>query len=265
MEIAIITIRTLKDNYTYVVHREGSSLALVIDPSEAGPVRRMLRDMNFELGLILNTHHHHDHVGGNLELVQAYGAPVFSSERDLDRIPYAECGLRDGDGFEFDGIRIQALSIPGHTAGQMAFLLPDANAIFVGDTLFSMGCGRLFEGRIQEMWRSLQRLKSLPDEIELYFGHEYTLINASFARQVDPDNMKISERVRESEEMLKTYGICFAPTLAEEKEINPFLRPDDPSIRKAVGLEKATDLEVFARLRRMRDHHRPATWIRDHR
>lgn len=246
-QIQINTLRVLSDNYCYLVRREGSTSALVIDPSEAAPVAEALRAAGSTLGLILNTHHHHDHIGGNANLSETFRAPVWCSSVDLERVPGAVRGLHGDEWFEFDGMCIQVLAIPGHTRGQIAFYFPDAHAVFVGDTLFAMGCGRLYEGTATELFASLAKLSRLPADTHIYFGHEYTTRNAAFAQSVEPGNRDIATRAAEA----KT--ITPAPTLAEERRVNPFLRTDSLEIRRQLQLENASDLEVFTRLREMRN------------
>jgi hydroxyacylglutathione hydrolase len=212
--------------------------AVVVDPSEAAPIMTALRDLGLKLGLILNTHHHHDHVGGNLELVEHWGCPVYCSARDFDRVPGATRGLSDGDTFSFGSLTFSVLAIPGHTEGQIAYHADDA--LFVGDTVFEMGCGRLFEGTPAQMFTSLARIQSLPETTRLYFGHEYTEVNARFALDVDPANrIAINERLEDVRAQLLRTGHATAPTLAAEKKVNPFFR--------------ARTLEDFTHLRERRN------------
>lgn len=226
---------------------------MVIDPSEAAPVLRQLTEMNLRAGLILNTHHHHDHIGGDCELAERYGCDVYVSERDRDRVSCATHALKDGDTFIFDSLQIETIAIPGHTDGQIAFYLPEAKAIFVGDTLFSFGCGRLFEGTAEQMWSSLSKLMRLPGDTRLYFGHEYTETNYRFAKTVDPLNKAIDRRFEESRHWLKEKGYPPAPTLTDEMQVNPFLRASKSEIKKQLGTPQASDLEAFTTLRLLKD------------
>jgi hydroxyacylglutathione hydrolase len=251
--VEVITVRALQDNYCYLVRRLGSQKAFVIDTSDFEPIQKQLQASRLSLHLILNTHHHGDHVAGNTELARTWQCPVYCSVTDIGRIPLAQRGLKDEEVFEFDGIRIQALSIPGHTRGQLAFYLPDENLIFVGDTLFSMGCGRLLEGTPEQMLGSLRRLCDLPRDTRVFFGHEYTEKNGTFARDVEPDNKCVLDRMRAAREALSVGGVTHAPTLAEEIKANPFLRLDSPSLRRQLNMAQETDLEVFTSLRRLRD------------
>ena len=251
--IEIQTVNALKDNYCYLVRRSGDERCLVIDPSEPGPVERALEEKGLRLGLILNTHHHHDHVGGNLRLREEFKAPVYCSDVDRERVPGAARGLREGEVFDFAGIEIRVLKIPGHTLGQIAFYMPEAKALFVGDTMFSMGCGRLFEGTPAQMFESFTKIASLPSDTRLFFGHEYTVKNSEFAEKFEPENAKIGERRREALKDIERLGYSPAPTIAREKEVNPFLRASEGAIAKNLGLEGHSPLEVFTELRKRRD------------
>lgn len=252
-QIQIETVRALKDNYCYVIHRLGSRKAIVVDPSESAPIEAALDKLGLELGLILNTHHHHDHVDGNSDLLHTASVPVYCSRYDLSRIPGATRGFTDGENFEFDGLACEVLEIPGHTLGQIAFYFADANALFVGDTLFSMGCGRLFEGTAKQMFESLNHIASLPAETRIYFGHEYTETNGRFAQSVEPGNEGVARRIESVRSQLSLRNFSEAPTLASEREVNPFLRTSSPEIRARLNLESATDLDVFTRLREIRN------------
>ncbi len=262
MNIEIITVPALKDNLCYLVHaggnRQADAQAIVIDPSEAGPIQNELKLSGLRLGLILNTHHHHDHVGGNLELARMSGAPIYCSHRDLARVPGATRGLKHGEQFSFHDLEFEVLEIPGHTSGQIAFYQREAysgsGALFVGDTVFSMGCGRLYEGTPDQMLASLLLIMKLKSETRIHFGHEYTIKNGAFAKMVEPQNAEIAKRVAKTEAYLKRNDSAPAPSLAEEKLVNPFMRTMSRDIRAQLKLEKASDLEVFTRLREMRNN-----------
>ena len=246
IKIVIHTVKALTDNYCYLVHREGSSQAVVIDPSESTPVLNALREHKLSCGLILNTHHHHDHIGGDRELSMQFECEIYCSQFDRHRIPGSTRGLKDNESFEFDKIRFETWSIPGHTKGQVAFYVAEARALFPGDTVFAMGCGRLFEGTPLEMMTSLKRLESAPIETRLYIGHEYTLRNAAFALSVEPSNRDIE---------LRLQAILKAPSIREEQLVNPFLRLNSQEIRNSIGLTESntTELDVFTRLRELRN------------
>ncbi len=252
-EIEIYAIPALKDNYCYLLRKKANARALVIDPSEAAPIESALRHLRLQLTHVINTHHHHDHVGGNTELHRKYAAQVLCSARDIGRIPEAEIAISAIELIEIDGIKIQVLEIPGHTQGQIALYIADAAAVFVGDTMFAMGCGRLIEGTPEQMHQSLLRLTSLPAATRIFFGHEYTEKNSDFALSVNPHNSGVQKRQSLAREALEDGKIPAAPTVEEEKNVNPFLRLSDSEIRGKLGLESASDLEVFTELRKKRD------------
>ena len=241
-EIEIIPC--LSDNYAYLV-KSGDQCA-VVDPSEAAPVRAALAKRGWTLTHILNTHHHLDHCGGNLDLKQETGAIVVGPGKDAARIPGIDVGVDEATGWKFDGRKVQVLEVPAHTRGAITFVI-DGNA-FTGDTLFLMGCGRLFEGDAAMMWNSLGKLMTLPDETQVYCGHEYTQSNGKFALTLEPGNAELQARV-------KAIAVPSVPaTLALEKKTNPFLRPDSPEIRKSLGMEKADTVTVFGEIRERKNN-----------
>lgn len=240
----------LRDNYAYVLHAEGSESCVVVDPSEEAPVVAMLDRLGLRLCAILNTHHHRDHIGGNVSLLERFGPlPVFGHLRDRDRIPGLTRPLVDGESFEIVQLAFRVMHVPGHTEGAITYL-GDGRA-FTGDTLFAGGCGRLLEGTAEQLYASInERLASLPDETLLYFGHEYTEANLRFAAHVEPDNADVTDkRVLVAE--LREQGRATTPTtLADERSTNPFMRCHLPEIATALGLPPAAPpVEVFGALR----------------
>jgi hydroxyacylglutathione hydrolase len=234
----------LSDNYAYLV-KSGAAVA-VVDPSEAAPVRAALARRGWKPGFILNTHHHLDHCGGNLDLKQEFGALVVGPAKDADRIPGIDIGVDEASGWEFDGRKVQVLEVPAHTRGAITFVI-DGNA-FTGDTLFLMGCGRLFEGNPAMMWNSLSKLMRLPDDTRIYCGHEYTQGNGRFALTLEPGNADLQAR-------MKSITVPSVPaTLALEKKTNPFLRPNAPEIRKRLGMENADTVAVFGEIRERKNN-----------
>lgn len=222
MQVTIVPC--LKDNYAYLVRPEGATTCAVVDACEAEPVERALGELGLSLGAILATHHHADHVGGNVELVRRFpGIDVFGSAHDRGRIPAQNRFVDDGETIEAVGLAFRCLAIPGHTLGALAYV--GHGAVFTGDTLFAAGCGRLFEGTPAMMFESLvQKLGALPDETRVYFGHEYTANNLRFAAVVEPDNRHVAEKA-ERVAAQRARGEFTAPsTLAEERLTNPFLR-----------------------------------------
>lgn len=238
--IEIQVVRAYQDNYCYLISKRGSASVACIDACETAPILKALTASGRKLGAILTTHHHHDHVGGNLELSSEFKCPVYCSSRDFNRVPGATHALPDGKHFHFEGIEIHVMSIPGHTQGQIAFYIPAARALFVGDTVFEMGCGRLFEGSAQDMFTTIGKIKSLPPDTRIFVGHEYTETNSRFALRVEPANAAaIERRLSDVRTQIKSAGFADAPTLSQEQTVNPFFR--------------AKTLEEFTRLRLDRD------------
>lgn len=243
----------LEDNYGYLVHDRASGLTATIDTPSAPAIRQALADKGWTLDFILNTHHHGDHAGGNVELKQETGCRIVGPKADAARIPGIDIALGDGECFDLGSRRATVLETPGHTRGHIVFVFAQDHAAFVGDTLFSMGCGRLFEGTPAQMWDSLQKLLRLPDETRVYCAHEYTQKNARFALTVDPQNAALAERAAEVDR-LRAMDLPTVPTtIGRERQTNPFLRPNDPALQAAIGLPGADTIEVFAEIRRRRN------------
>lgn len=249
--INVATVPALTDNYCYLVWCEGSTDAIVIDPSEPKPLLSALRSRGLRAALVLNTHHHHDHVGGNLEIASTSACEIWCSNYDVTRIEGAKRGLGDGESFTVAGVTFETWAIPGHTLGQVAFYEKESKSLFVGDTIFSMGCGRLFEGTPEQMHASLSRLAGAPGDTRLHVGHEYTLRNAEFALSVEPGNFDIRRRVENAKRLGRVVP---SPTVDDELKVNPFLRTRSSEIRHTLGFpESASDLVVFTRLRELRN------------
>lgn len=250
MTVEIVTVPCLSDNYAYLV-KAGDAVA-VVDPSEPGPVTAALGTRGWRLSHILNTHHHLDHTGGNLALKQATGARVVGPAKDAARIPGIDVGVEEASGWEFGGLSVQVLEVPAHTRGAISFVI-GGNA-FTGDTLFAMGCGRLFEGDPAMMWNSLSKLMRLPDATRVWCGHEYTENNGRFALTLEPGNQALQARMVDVR-MARAEGgkITMPSDMGLEKATNPFLRVASPEIRKSLGMEKAGDVAVFGEIRRRKD------------
>ncbi len=250
----IIQIPVLSDNYVYLLHDEPSGQTGVVDPAVSGPVLKALEEKGWTLSHVLNTHHHGDHTGGNLDLKKATGCKVVGPRADVARIPGIDIEVGDGDIFTLGNSQAQVFDVPGHTKGHIAFWFEQSDALFCGDTLFALGCGRLFEGSADQMWTSLKKFVALPDETRVYCAHEYTQANARFAVTVEPDNEKLCDRVKAIDD-LRSRGIPTVPsTLGEEKDTNPFLRPESDDLKRTVGLAAAGAVEVFAETRRRKDN-----------
>lgn len=243
------------DNYIYGLRDSASGRTAIIDPSETRPVLQHLKEQDWPLHYIINTHHHWDHTDGNLEVKEQTGAQIVGSRTDRDRIPGLDIDLGDEETFELGRSVAQILEVPGHTRGHIALWFPEAQALFSGDTLFSIGCGRVMEGTHEQMWHSLQKLANLPEETRLYCGHEYTVKNAHFALTVEPNNEILQERLKAAEARQAQGEATIPSTIAEERAANPFLRPDSPEIRQTLGLEDADDLTVFTALRQAKDRY----------
>ncbi len=252
--IVIEQIAVLSDNYVYLLHEPESGATAAVDPAVAEPVLAELAARGWRLSHILNTHHHGDHTGGNLELKRATGARVVGARRDADRIPGIDVEVREGDTFLLGHAAAMVFETPGHTTGHIAFWFPDSGALFCGDTLFSLGCGRLFEGSAEQMWDSLAKLRDLPPDTRLYCAHEYTAANGRFARLVERDNAALAARIEQVARLRAAELPTVPAILADERATNPFLRADQPGVARAVGMEPGTaPARVFAELRRRKD------------
>ena len=251
--LEIELVPCLRDNYAYLVRDPDNGVCAVVDPSEAAPVRAALHSRAWRLTHILNTHHHPDHTGGNVELKQEYGARVVGPEKDRMRIPALDEGVVEGSEFALGSHRARVLEIPAHTRAHIAFVFEDDHAVFTGDTLFAMGCGRLFEGTPDMMWRSLSKLTALDDSLRVYCGHEYTLNNGRFALTLEPGNADLQARVRDVEKRRAEGAPTIPSNIDLEKRTNPFLRPHSPEIRQTLNMSDASDVEVFAEMRARKD------------
>lgn len=220
MTIHIVPI--LRDNYCYLI--EGSNKeCIIVDPGQTKPVQAAIESAHLRPTLILNTHHHADHVAGNKELKDAYQIPVIVPEEEFHRIPHADKGVSDGETIEQSGIKLNVIATPGHTYGHVSFYAPDLNALFCGDVIFSLGCGRLVEGTPSQMWGTLDRLKKLPPATQIYGGHEYTEQNGAFALRENPGHPPLAARMDEVKKLRTNAQPTFPVTLAQELETNPFL------------------------------------------
>jgi hydroxyacylglutathione hydrolase len=246
-------VPVLSDNYIWLLHDPETGATAAVDPAEAEPVLEALDEKGWTLSHVLNTHHHGDHVGGNLTLKRLTGCKVFGAEADRQRIPGLDAGLKEGDAVAVGSARAEVLDVPGHTSGHIAFWFPDEQALFCGDTLFAMGCGRLLGGTAGQLWASLDRLRRLPEGTRVYCAHEYTQNNGRFALTVEPGNPALSSRMERVNEA-RVKGLPTVPSsLGEERATNPFLRPESPEIRQVLGLADADALAVFTELRRRKD------------
>lgn len=253
MTLEIVQIPVLQDNYVYLAHDPETGATAVVDPAVSGPVMDELQRRGWTLTHILNTHHHGDHVGGNLELKAATGCVIVGPRADRDRIPGIDVEVGDGDCYRLGNSEAEVFDVPGHTRGHIAYWFANSDALFCGDTLFAMGCGRLFEGTPGQMWTSLSKLARLPDETRIYCAHEYTEANGRFALSVEPDNAALQRRM-EDVRALRAAGRPTVPSrLGEEKATNPFLRPHSPELQRNLDMSGADPVAVFAETRALKD------------
>lgn len=246
----------LQDNYGFLVKEERSGRVATIDTPDAEAISAKLDQLGWSLDLILNTHWHHDHVGGNEALKSRFGAKIIGPAGEGDRIPGRDRAVTAGDTVSLGGAELRVLETPGHTMGHICYIAEDARLGFVGDTLFSLGCGRLFEGTPQQMWASLTLLKALPDDMTLYCAHEYTADNARFAASLGEKNAALKARMDEIT-ALRARGEPTVPMqLGREKDTNPFLRADQPALQTALNMSGEAPDKVFAEVRGRKDNFR---------
>ena len=251
MNIEIISC--LNDNYSYLIYDKISNTVAIIDPSEFKSCIKIIDKNHKKLDFILNTHHHYDHVGGNEELKKRYNSTVVGFEDDKDRIPGIDKVLKANQEFKIGSLNFSTIFIPGHTRGHIAFYFEKEKVIFTGDTLFSLGCGRVFEGTYEQMFKSLNKLKGLPVNTKIYCGHEYTYKNLEFCLKFNPNNSLLKGKKREIELKLKNKKPTIPSTIGDEIKTNIFFRFKDPDVKKAINLENSSDLEIFTKLRDLKD------------
>ena len=225
----------------------------VVDTPDGDEISRQLDARGWQLTHILTTHHHWDHIDGHLALKERYGAKVFGPALNREVIPGIDQSVENGDRLQLGELDVHVIATPGHTLGHVIYWLPGISAAFVGDTLFSMGCGRLFEGTPQQMWQSMLKLRDLPVDTAIYCGHEYTQSNARFALGLEPGNLALKERVSEVDQ-LRAEGLPTVPTtLEKEIKTNPFMRADLPELQQALGMQGRPADQVFAEIRHRKD------------
>lgn len=252
--LEIKQIPVLNDNYVYLAHCPATGATGVVDPAVSGPVFDALDETGWTLTHILNTHHHADHTGGNLEIKERTGCTIVGPRADRDRIPGIDVEVGDGDTVMLGEAEATVFDVPGHTRGHIAYWFAGSDALFCGDTLFVMGCGRLFEGTPAQMVNSLSKFKALPDATRVFCAHEYTQSNGRFALSVEPQNQALQDLMKQVD-AARAKGIPTVPsTLAQERATNPFLRPDSADIQATLGMQGADVVDVFAEVRRRKDN-----------
>jgi len=243
----------LEDNYCALVHDPHSKVTAAIDAPDAKTISAALRERNWTLTHLFCTHHHVDHTGGILHLKRQFGCMVYGPKREATKIPELDVEVSEGDRIDFGGHLVEIIETPGHTIGHIAYHFPGDKVVFVADTLFPLGCGRVFEGTMEQMWWSLSKLMALPGDTVIYCGHEYTAANARFALTVEPENQALQDRAQEIARKRERGEPTVPTTVTLELETNPFVRPNSPAIRARLGLVGHSEAEVFAELRRRKD------------
>lgn len=251
--LEIFQFPCLEDNFGVLVHDETANLTAAIDAPEAAAVESALEAKGWTLTHIFVTHHHHDHIGGIDDLKAKFGCRVVGPNKDSGRIRQMDEVLAEGDVYDFGSRQMKVFETPGHTSGHIVYWFEGDGVAFTGDTLFSLGCGRLFERPAPEMWTSLQKIMSLPEETQIYCGHEYTLANGEFALSLEPGNDALIERMKDVRRLRAVGQPTLPTTLGQELATNPFLRPSSPEIREVLGMTSETDGEVFAEIRARKD------------
>ena len=233
-------IPCLQDNYSYLIIDDSNNSACVVDPGEAKPIINFLKSNNISLKYILNTHHHFDHIGGNKDLKEKFGSAIVGFKEDVNKIPEIDILLEDNQIWKAENFVAKIIHIPGHTLGHICFHFFQEKLVFTGDTLFSLGCGRIFEGTYEQMFKSLNKIKSLPIETKVYCGHEYTLNNSKFCIKYNPENLNLKKKIENIKNKINNGNPTIPSTIKDELECNIFLR--------------AKDLESFSKLRDLKDN-----------
>ena len=252
MKIKIV--KCLTDNYSYIIFDERTLSAAVIDPSEADPIINQIEQNNLVLKYIFNTHHHYDHVGGNQKLKEKYSCKIVGFEKDKHRIPNIDIGLKDNEKWKNELFECEIKHIPGHTSGHICIYIKKLNALFTGDTLFSLGCGRIFEGTYKEMYDSLNTLKKFPNNTKIFCGHEYTKKNSDFCLSIDKNNSRLIRKIEDIDKNINNGMPTIPSILADELSCNIFLRSNDLEIQKQLGINSGDPIETFTKLRDLKDN-----------
>ena len=254
MPLEIVTVPCLADNYAFLAHDPASGDTALVDAPEAAPILAELKARGWRLSHVLLTHHHYDHVDGLGEILAGHGAQVIGAAADAARLPPLDRAVKPGDRLEIGGEPVEVLEVSGHTVGHVAYHMPRSRAVFTGDSLMALGCGRLFEGDAAQMWASLSRLAALPGDTLVCSGHEYTQANGRFAQTIEPENEDLAQRVRDIAEM-RARGEPTVPShLSLELATNPFLRAGVDQVQRNLGMKGADPAAVFAEIRARKDN-----------
>ena len=254
MALSVDQFMCRSDNFGVLLHDPATGETALIDAPEERPILEAIERTGWTPTVILTTHHHPDHVEANLALKERFGLTIVGPVNEQAKIPGIDRAVGGGDHFAFSGHRVEVIETPGHTAGHICYYMPEAGLLFAADTLFALGCGRLFEAPPPVMYASLKKLAALPPATVVYCGHEYTQANAKFALTVDPDNTELKERAAEIDALRAEGKATLPTTIGLELRTNPFLRWSDAAIRSTLGMENASDEAVFAEIRKRKDN-----------
>ncbi len=252
MKIKIV--KCLKDNYSYLILDEIKLTCAIVDPSESSPIINEIEKNNLKLKYILNTHHHYDHVGGNKVLKEKYNCKIVGFEKDKNRIPEIDITLKDNQKWKNELFECLILHMPGHTSGHICIYIKELNALFKVDKLFSLGCGKIFEGTYKEMYESLNKLKKFPPNTRIYCGHEYTKKNSDFCLSIDSKNYKLINKINNINKNIQNGSPTIPSILSDELECNIFLRSNTIEIQKQIGINRPNPIEAFTKLRDLKDN-----------
>ena len=252
--LKIEIIPCLNDNYSYLLHDESANVVAIVDPADFDSCERIINKKYNKLDYILNTHHHLDHVGGNQKLKEKFKSKVLGFEFDKNRIPGIDIALKEKQNFKIGNAVFEVIFIPGHTKGHIAFYFKDEKIVFSGDTLFSLGCGKIFEGTHEQKFYSLDKLKNLPVDTMIYCGHEYTKRNLDFCLKYDSNNEYLIKKSNWINSKIRSKIPTIPVSIGEEKKTNIFLRCNNPSIKNALKLVNASEQEIFSKLRDLKDN-----------
>jgi len=244
----------LSDNYSYIIHDKSFNKVIAIDPPVVKPITNFLKKFNLKLDFILCTHHHADHVDGNLELKKIFDCKVIGFEQDSSRIPGIDIKLKNHEIWKFGDETVKIEHAPGHTNGHVFYHFQKNKLAFVGDIVFPMGCGRIFEGSTKEMYESVVKIKNLSNDTTIYSGHEYTISNSKFCLEFDKNNIKLFERSKKILSLRKDNKPTIPTTVQLEKDTNIFFRCEEQDIKNSINMKNASSEEVFAKLRELKDN-----------